>query len=314
MVDGDALFAGAIVGLVILGGFAVYLVLQAVPLLERQQAQAAFVQNLSAGLPSTAGQFYPNMRFTSPTVVYSFAQTCSSSKQQVVLDSFRILEHQTPLRFTTQGTPSFFINCANLEISGDQADHFVAGEGGPSKTINASTFYLIQVANVSLYRDEMCDTPHIALHEVLHALGFDHTNNPQSIMYPVTDCAQTLDPSIPLELSRLYAIPSFGDLVLTDANVSIANGYLNFVATVANYGLADIMNATLVVEGDQKRTFTVGEIGIGKRKILSVDNIRTAAVEHVTFTLLTDQAELSVANNQAVLMTKESLNSGETSS
>lgn len=306
----EVFFSAALVGLVVLAGFGVFLLLQAVPLVEQQQAQAAFVQNISEGLPFNTGQFYANMRFVSPRITYSFAQVCSENKQAVVLEVFRTLERTTPLRFTTEGTPVFFISCQDLEVPGEEAGHFVAGEGGPTKTINASSFYIIQSANVSLYREETCDTPHVALHEILHALGFDHTADPRSIMFPVTDCKQTLDDAISKELTRLYSFPPYGDLVLRDANVTLAKGYMSFVVTVANQGLGDITNVTLVVEGDNKREFSIGEIGIGKRKIFSVDNIRVSEISSVTFTVFTAEPELSLRNNRAVLATREPLNSG----
>lgn len=307
--DTDVFFSAALVGLVILAGFGIFLLLQTVPVLEQQRAQVAFVQNLSSGLPASAGQFYGNMRFVSPTIVYSFAQACTPAKERVVLDSFALLEARTPLRFTMSGTPVFFISCQDIEVPGEEADHFVAGEGGPTKTINASEFYIIQAANVSLYRDESCDTPHVALHEILHALGFDHTSDPLSIMYPVTDCGQSLDTRITDELTRLYSLPPYADLVLRDANISIAEGYFGFTVTIVNEGLADVSNATLVVEGDIRREFDVGDVGLGKRKILSVDNIRASQITSVQFIVLTNEPELSLRNNGATLATGEPLNS-----
>lgn len=309
LMRGDTFFSIVLVSVVILFGFGVFLLLHAVPLLQRQEAQAAFVNNLSAGLPAHAGQFYANMRFVSPTIVYSFGEACTLSKKRTVFEAFRLLESKTPLRFTTEGTPVFFISCQDVAVPATEADHFVAGEGGPSKTINATQFYIIQMANVSLYRDETCDTPHVALHEILHALGFDHTSDSKSIMYPVTDCAQQLDTAITDELTRLYTLPSYADAVLTDANVSIADGYMSFIVTIANQGLTDVLNATLVVEGGGRREFTLGEIGVGKRKLFSVENIRVSNVDSVHFTVVVAQQELSLVNNEAILTTREPLNS-----
>ena len=114
------------------------------------------------------------------------------------------------------------MSCSDITPEPTQKDHFVAGEGGPTLVINTTVYAIILEGKIALYRHEICDEPQIALHELLHALGFDHNSNSKSIMYPITNCAQELDDYIVQTINQLYSVPSRGDLLIEeiDANKS----------------------------------------------------------------------------------------------
>lgn len=293
-----------IVSLLVLLGFGLYALSLYRPLLEAQEAQQAYIASVTAGVPSTTVQFYPNLRFVSARIVYALAPACDETQRARVHRALSLLGRDTGLLFVEGTSEDLTITCAlTPEPRDTTTTHFVAGEGGPTSILNVSSFYLIQHANVSLYRPERCDTPTVALHELLHAFGFDHTNQSTSIMYPITGCDQTIDTSILQELRRLYAIPSLPDIALITVQANITSSRFSFIAEVANFGLAPITNATLVVEGDSfTRRFGLEELEIGKRKVLSVEQIRfMSKTSSLIFRIETSDQELSKANNNVTL-------------
>lgn len=294
----------AVVSLLVMGGFAFYLAWSSASLLETHQAQQAYRASLTAGIPSTATQFYPNLRFLNARIVYALGPACDETQRARVHRAFSLLSEDTGLSFVESMPEDLSITCALTPEPRDVSlTHFVAGEGGPTSILNVSSFYIIQHANVSFYRPERCAIPTIALHELLHAFGFDHTNQSMSIMYPLTGCEQTIDASILEELRRLYSIPSLPDIALSSVSANISTLRFSFIVEVANLGLAPLTNATLVVEGDTFiRRFGLEELEVGKRKILSVEQIRlTRAFSSLSFRIETPDRELSLTNNNVTL-------------
>ena len=208
------------------------------------------------------------------------------------------------LRFTPDNAqPQIEILCSDVAPAAEEKNHFVAGEGGPTRIINASAYYVILGGKVSLYRSETCDEPKVALHEVLHALGFDHNQNPESIMYPVTNCRQHLDQYIIDTIDDLYKADSLPDLSIVDVSASKGGRYLFFDIGVANYGLRDAsaVNLTVLADGNEVRSFDLQGITIGTKKVFSVQNLRIpTGTQHVSFRVETTDGskELSYTNNR----------------
>ena len=153
---------------------------------------------------------------------------------------------------------------------------------------------------ISLYRPENCDKPQVAMHELLHALGFDHNNNEKSIMYPLTSCNQELDQDIISEINYLYADPSYADLLIEDLQANKSGRYLGFEIIVSNVGLLDSEDSKLVVYAENEiiKEFDLNELRIGTRKILTVSNIRVPRdFEFLKFEVVSDEIELSKENN-----------------
>ena len=143
-----------------------------------------YTANLSFDLPSKSSQFHQNMRYPDRTISYFISKNCSTKKTSDFLKAASFLEEKTILDFKESVKPDILITCSNVAPEPNEQGHFVAGEGGPSQVINTSIYSVILVGKVSLYRSEKCEEPKVALHEILHALGFDHTGNISSIMYP----------------------------------------------------------------------------------------------------------------------------------
>ncbi len=271
-----------------------------------------YVANATSHLPAQSYQFYSNMRYVYNNITYEIAPECSAKKRENIRDAFKILEEQTVLRFfpaERKGEIVFF--CTNLPSEPESSAHFIAGEGGPVQIINTTSYAVILSGKVSLYRPEKCERPIIALHEILHALGFDHTSDKKSVMFPITDCEQDIDPFIINQINALYETKTAPDLVIARVDAKAVGRYLDFEISVANHGLIDARNVTLSLNADSElvKTFPLEEIGLGQRKMLSVRNVHIPRnVKSLTFSVVVSsrESELIYDNNQATVYLQES--------
>src|SRR3989344_7859555 len=184
-------------------------------------------------LPSKSYQFYPEMRFSSNKISYSIADKCDFERKNDVIAAFNILDEKTVIDFYESDKGNIQVLCSEIPPEPEQEGHFIAGEGGPSKIINATKFSIIEEGKISLYREEKCDEPLVAIHEILHALGFDHNNNKNSVLYPVTSCREKIDDYIVDEINRLYSIQSLPDMAIERASVKKKGAYMDFSMTIA---------------------------------------------------------------------------------
>jgi len=267
-------------------------------------ASGAAIDNNKEYANST--QFYPNMRYRDKKITYSIEANCTQKKQKDIEYALTLLSSRTFLTFTpSKENPELRYLCSNIAPDPEEEGHFVAGEGGPSEIINTSAYAVIFTGKVSLYRPEICEEPKIALHETLHALGFDHSNNPESIMYPVTNCNQIVDQYIIDEINDLYKVDSAPDLSIEKVNASTKGRYLDFSIVVVNIGLKDTTSAMLSVfaNGDKVKDFDLEEIEIGSKKSLAVENLRLPSAEKVTLQVQSNvpSSEITLKNNKVEL-------------
>lgn len=228
-------------------------------------------------LTQQSKQFYPNMRFYQKEIGYNFANECDDLKKESVRKAFSIIGERTIISFSENaGIDGVSVVCSRIVPKAEDEGHFVAGEGGPTKILNASVFYIIKEAQIELYRNEKCETPNIALHEILHALGFDHNSNENSILYPITSCNQEVDDSLINSINSLYGIESLPDVSISKVDLNKTGRYLNFEIFLSNQGLNDYGESRLFVQADGKQIgeFKIDEIEVGHSKIFSVTNLR----------------------------------------
>lgn len=259
---------------------------------------SAFVESDS----SRATQFYPLMRFKSSSLTYTF-DGCQETARSDVVRAFALFEENTPLRFSEQSAEG---DITVLCERGNQEEHrgryYVAGEGGPTLVLNTSLFTIIKKGSFTLYEDDECDEPHIAVHEMLHVLGFNHSANPNSILYPRLNCDQVVDEYLFDELNKLYSVPSKAELVIQYVESSKSGIYLSFFIEVENRGLADAEQATLALWNGNRLvdTFDLGSIDSGTIKKLRVQNIAMPfKAQTLTFKIDPDNtiSELDENNN-----------------
>ena len=255
--------------------------------------------NVSTSLSEKIYQFYPNMRYSDRVIGYS-DEACSTEKKRDFERAVEIIEQNTILDFTKSDNPQIVVFCSDIAPKPEEERHFIAGEGGPTEIINASKHAVILAGKISLYRSENCNKPQVAIHEILHALGFDHNSNEKSIMYPITNCNQELDQEIISEINSLYAEPSYADLLIEDLQANKSGRYLNFDIIIANYGFRKAENSTLNIKvGDSViNSFNIGKLDIGSKKSLFVSNLKIPRnTREIIFEIRSSQPELSKSNN-----------------
>jgi len=263
----------------------------------------SFSAEVSKEFPMRSSQFYLNMRYSNSVILYGFDEDCGIERKENVKRALSILEDRTILEFKiSEKFPEIYVTCSNISPKPDQENHFIAGEGGPTIIINGSRYAIIEEGEIALYREENCDDPQVALHEILHALGFDHNSDIKSIMYPITECDQILDQYILDEINSLYEQESLSDLVIEAIEANKTGRYLNYDIVIANHGLKDSGKSLLILynEGEEFKSFEINGINIGAKRQLSVRNlvIPRKSIE-IRFVLDIDEEEIDKDNNEA---------------
>ena len=265
--------------------------------------------NISQEFPQQSSQFYPNMRYSNKEISYKMQERCGAKKQNDVETALSIIEQKTVLEFYKSDEPEITILCSSIVPKAEDKDHYIAGEGGPTEIINSSKYAIIIKGEISLYRSETCDTPQISTHEILHALGFNHNSNEKSIMYPITDCEQTIDQEIINTINDIYSEQSYGDIAIDSVIANKTGRYLNFNMVMVNEGLKKIENSTLklIIDNEIIATYTVAELDLGTKRFLSVKNQRIPrGVNEIKFVIETSQQELSKDNNEVIIKALQS--------
>lgn len=289
---------------IFLGGTYILLLMPTVPVHTQYIPYSINISQEELGNNSI--QFFPNLRYDTREISYSINSSCDSSRRQSALDAFSILQGETILRFTEvdDGSALIDIACAEVSPSPEQKGYFVAGEGGPEKIVDTGKFNLIISGKVALYRPEKCQTPQVATHEILHALGFDHNNNTNSIMYPVTGCNQKIDKTITDEINRIYAVDSLPDLAIENASAIRDGKYLNFSIIVTNEGLVKSGKFKLNLVSNNKTfdSFDSDELDAGTKQVMQVENLKLPSnFDGLSFVIDYNGKELAIDNNVAVL-------------
>ena len=261
----------------------------------------------NVGNISTQMQFYKNMRFPTTSISYKIEDNCSLEKKNEMTDAFNYLQNLTLLRFyPVDTTEDVTVSCDNEVIPSDSGKgFFVAGEGGPTKVIPGENFYTILQGKILLLKSSNCERPNIEIHELLHVLGFDHSKNSNNIMYPISDCSQTIGSEIPSKINEIYSFPSYPDLKLSNISATLGGRYLDINLTIENIGLSSSTGEKILIYGDndllKEKNFEGLEIG--ERLIIQFTNIFVSKikVEELNVSVETNGSELSLKNNQISL-------------
>jgi len=291
----------AILIMILLGSLA-YVLYERLPgeLKEFKDYQA----NISKDFPTTSNQFYENMRYPDRKITYSISDSCTKAKEESFKQAVDILEKETVLEFFDSSDGEIKISCSNITPTSQEKGHFILGEGGPSKIFDLATYSVIIEGKIALYREEKCEKPIVALHELLHALGFDHNSNPESILYPLADCDQELDIEIIETINELYKQDSLGDLNIEKVSATKSGPYLNFEITISNEGLRKTDKFMLKVKTKSKeiKEFEMDELDIGDKIISTVTNLNIPrSSESITFEVYVSEEEISKENNVVTL-------------
>jgi hypothetical protein len=251
-------------------------------------------------------QFYPNMRFPSSNISYTISERCTLEKKYNMKDAFGILATSTPLEFfDVPYEGEILIDCdSKTRIEGGM---FIAGEGGPTNITSSGNYNVITGGQILLLRNSNCPRPNVAIHELLHVLGFSHTNNPSNIMYNFSSCDQEIGDDIINLLKELYQDPSYPDLLIKDASANVRGRYLNLNFSIANYGLASSSASKVLVRVKNKteKTIDLAPLDIGYGLSLSLENVYISQrnFERIELIIDNDFEELDKKNNKIELIT-----------
>ncbi len=235
-------------------------------------------------ITSEVKQFYPNMKFNHNKISYIIGKDCNSEKRLKMEKAFQELSSNVPILvfYESESSPEIKISCTkNDEINIDEK-HFTAGEGGAKEIIQTGNYNIITEGIILLYentkaKSKNCDYPNVELHELLHVLGFDHSESKKSIMYLyIESCDQILDQSIINQLKVLYSKENLPDLYFDKINVTKKGIYLDFDLTAKNSGSVKAQKVILtIMDGDiiiEKKD--LGNLNFGSGVTLKITNLK----------------------------------------
>lgn len=251
--------------------------------------------------------FAENIRFSKNEVSYHIDESCLISQSLRIREAFNIIESYVEklsfLESIDEDSSDIYVSCSNEEIEVGN-NLFAVGEGGPTKIIKVGRFNLIEEGRIHLYKASTCDYPVIELHELLHVLGFDHSENPKSIMYEIYKCDQRITSDIVKTLNELYSIEPLPDVKISKLEVVKKGKYLDFNITLVNEGMADVglVELVLLSEGKEISSFVLNDVYKGYARTLTVQNLRmfSSNIEVIDFYVDYENkiAEIDEDNNQ----------------
>jgi hypothetical protein len=264
--------------------------------------------NFSLSNNSVKMQFYDNMRFPHENLSYSIEEGCTLKKRSDMVSAFEIIRDKTILDFyPVDGGEDIFISCQNKNKVEDGM--FIAGEGGPDKVVRGENFQVILHGEILLIKDSVCPRPNVAVHELLHVLGFDHSDNENNIMYPVSKCKQTIGEEIINKINKLYSIEPLSDLRFEEVSAVLDGRTLDVNASIRNDGLKNSGPAYLVIyaNNDEIKRVDIENMSLGYGVKIELRNLLVVkfSIDQLKLVIETDELELSKENNEVLLTSKE---------
>ncbi|MEK6912637.1 MAG: matrixin family metalloprotease [Nanoarchaeota archaeon] len=251
-------------------------------------------------------QFYNNMRFPEPRISYRI-ENCPLQKADDMKNAFFTIENKTILRFyPVSNNEEILVTCdSKAKFEGDL---FIAGEGGPTNITQSGDFNVITKGAVTLLRDSTCENPNVAIHELLHVLGFDHSKNKNNIMYNLSKCNQEIGQDTINFIDEIYAIPSLPDLTFENASASMKGRYLDVNISIRNEGLKSSESGKITIYADNKsiKELELKSLPVGSGRLVYLTNILVVqtSVRELRLVINYNFEELKKENNLIALEIK----------
>ena len=252
-------------------------------------------------------QFYENMRYPDKRISYKIDDSCNIQRKSDMESAFGKIEDLTIVDFyPVIEKEEISVFCEDkIKI---EENFFIAGEGGPTNITKTDNFNIILHGGILLLKNSDCENPNVAIHELLHAMGFGHSENKNNIMYEVSKCGQTIGDDTINMINNLYSVESKADLSFESTSAKITGRYLDVNVSIRNNGLADALNSTMAVYADGKKLkeVEVGEMKIGYGVTINMGNIFVSdiSVNEVKILINSSFDELDKDNNEIILNIK----------
>jgi len=251
-------------------------------------------------------QFYENMRFPEPKISYKI-DNCPIKRKYDMIEAFSILSNKTILNFyEVASNEEITVYCEEQQKYSEGL--FIAGEGGPTNITSSGEFNTITHGKILLLKDSDCTSPNIAIHELLHVLGFEHSQNKNNILYNISKCDQEISTDIIELLNKLYSINSYADLALEDVTAKMNGRYLDTNVSVRNNGFKDSEKAKLFIyaDGELIKEMEIMPLSTGYGRIFTFSNIliNQFDVKELEYSIDADFSELDKKNNKIKLEIK----------
>ena len=263
--------------------------------------------NFSINSSNDSMQFYNNLRFSSSNISYDIVD-CPLYKENDIRKAFAILQNITVLSFYSVESNGDISAFCTDRTKPSKNGFFVAGEGGPVNITKLLDFNLISHGEITLIKESQCNEPKIAIHEILHALGFKHSSNPDSIMYPTSNCNQEIGQDIINKIKEVYSYPSYPDLSFENVSAVMHGRYLDANISIRNNGFVNSNNGSIIIFADNKfvKEFNLKSIKAGYGIVLSVNNVAVnkLSVNELEFEINYPYSELKKTNNKIKLEIK----------
>jgi len=252
-------------------------------------------------------QFYPNMRYSDSQISYNI-HDCPLKREYDMKEAFEIISNLTILEFSSVNfDEEISVTCEDQnKIEGGL---FIAGEGGPVNISKIQNFNVISKGKILLLKNSRCKRPNVALHELLHTLGFDHSSNPNNIMYNISKCKQTIGEDTINFLNNIYSIPSFPDLGFENVSAIMRGKYLDVNISIRNNGFKKAQETKILIYADEKlvKEIEIEQMELGYGRIISLENvwISKRSVKELKFLINSSFEELDKENNVVTLHIKK---------
>jgi len=263
--------------------------------------------NFSLSTGNENMQFYQNMRFPDSNISYKIT-SCPLQKENDMKKAFEILENLSILEFfLVSSDEQISVTCEDKQKF--EGGMFIAGEGGPTNITKSGEFNVILNGEVLLLRESECEKPNIAIHELLHALGVEHSSNSNNIMYNYSKCSQTIGQDIPELINKIYAIPSYPDLTIENASALMNGRYIDINMSIRNNGLKNADESKIFVYANEKqiKEIDLKSLDIGYGIFISISNLWVSefSVNELKIAIDSSFDELDKENNIVILKMKK---------
>jgi len=250
-------------------------------------------------------QFYEGMRYPDKTISYEIEDLCSVQKKAEMKDAFDLLGNLTVLDFYPVKTNSEILILCDTKQQLSESGAFIAGEGGPVNITTSGKYNVIRKGKILLIRDSDCEKPNVAIHELIHALGFDHSTSTGNIMYNFSECSQRVDSQLIRAINELYLQDSLPDLVITESGYIEHENYLDLNISVRNEGLKISEDFDVGVFGTSELIKTIDfdklDIGHGRGLILRNIDVLGKDIDSLSLEINYAGQESNKTNNVLVL-------------